>query len=287
MSALCVGSDECAVRYQYEFPPSLITCKANVSVIRLQCCVAMPNNTRVQVLWYWRSRADTIGGSTSAVRVDNSPSYMSMSSLCNREQCPSTADNLRFEIHRLEIEKFSSAFEGDYVCRASVFNESSGRTEQELQPAACIRLLLASEQSQECLVMGDQTVWRCADVEQSPEQCPQQLLPYPVTSSTVSFPAPPSITPTNAAAPSSIASPSVYHTETSSADVSLLFPVHTTTPSPEVSGTGGGIPYYFIALGILVLLAGAGIATISTLIILCYKRQRKGQNLKSLHSGKL
>ena len=123
-------ADDCEIRYQYRPPPEVLKCKANVDVTRLGCWVARPTtipvNTRVEVRWYWRSLTDANIGLNTAVQVENSPPYVYVNAPCNRmEICPTPSmDNLTVEINKLEIRDFDSTFEGDYLCRILVINET-------------------------------------------------------------------------------------------------------------------------------------------------------------------
>ncbi|CAI8053041.1 hypothetical protein GBAR_LOCUS29010, partial [Geodia barretti] len=69
-TAQLLGPEECGIGYQYRSPPEMLNCRANITVTRLNCWVAIPNVTppgaRVNVVWYWRSRDEAERGSNSA-----------------------------------------------------------------------------------------------------------------------------------------------------------------------------------------------------------------------------
>lgn len=187
--------------------------------------------------------------------------------------------SLTVAISQLEIESFGGAFEGDYVCRVVVINETSGEVEQELQPLACVRLLLEPNPIQNCGERGERPMWRCADIDHRTEQCPQQFSPYPVTSRVTQISSSISLRSTTSLHILSTIT-SVYSLIVPSASVSsavLFGPTTSTSYSPTT--TLPGVPkwpretvYTYVSLAVLTPIAVVGIAVITVTCMQYIKR---------------
>ena len=194
------------------------------------------------------------------------------------EICPTpSTDNLTVEINKLEIRDFGSAFEGDYLCRILVINETSGRVEQELQPSACVRLLLAQDQTQNCDTIGERIAWTCADTPQLKGECPQQVLLYPLTS------VPAQISPSTSFVRSTSASNVAFSAHSDS--ISPTAPITTVVPTSSQSGTpkvreSKTASSVYISVGAVILVLIAGVAI--TLFIVTGMQYRKHKKLRSL-----
>ena len=293
------GADECLIGYQYRSPPEGLNCRANITVTRLNCWVALPTvipaGTRVDVIWYWRSIDEAERGSNVAYQVSNSPPFQYVHTFCDREPiCPIHVENLTVNVNQLEISHFGATLQGDYTCRVMLTNQTTGVMDQAMQPSACARLQLVSDQAQNCEIVGIRSAWSCADTVQQLEECPQEFSFHPTTSV---------VTPTSSSHMSlwdtSTTSVHTLQTRTTTSIISsrgspTLQPsphlsYSTSYPSPTQSGTptdrqSASLSYIYISLGVSSLLLLAAIGTVISIILgVRSMRQRKVINLR--HGG--
>ena len=181
------GPEECEIGYQYRSLPEELNCRANITVTRLKCWVAIPTvipaGTRVNVVWYWRSVEQAQSGSNAAFQVTDSPPFQNVNTICDSQLvCPNDFENLTVTVNSLEISHFEAALQGDYACRVELTNQSTGMVEEVMQPSACTSLQLVPGQVQNCEIVGQKSMWSCADTVQQPGECPQEFSLHPTTS---------------------------------------------------------------------------------------------------------
>ena len=311
---ISAGPEECGIGYQYRSPPEMLNCRANITVTRLNCWVAIPNVTppgaRVNVVWYWRSLDEEERGSNSAFEVADSPPFKYVNTVCDRESiCPNDLENLTVNVSYLEISHFEAPLQGDYACRLVLINQTTGMVQQALQPSACTRLQLFPDQVVNCDIFGQHSTWTCADTIQQLGQCPQEFLFHPTTTSVVTH----TISTTS---PDQFKSPSyaLFHITS----LSMVFfastagsptvepsphtpystaytqpspsPPHSTTvpqssPSTPTEEQSNTLNYVYVVLGVAGLLILAAIAT-AVLIVLGIRCTRKKRAI-SLKNGRL
>ena len=280
-------ADECGIGYQYRSPPELMSCRPNVSITRLDCLVALPtppDNTRVDIRWYWRSLQDGEGGSSVAFEVENLPPFRYARVLCDRD-CPTPLNNLTVHVNQLGIRSFDSTLQGDYMCRVLVINETTGRVEQALQPSACTRLQIESNQAQNCHTMGHRDTWKCADTNQCLE-CPQEFSVQPVTSDEISssiFSEQLQSTYTIYATSTSLHTPTIsaYSTHPSTVTVTPT----SITPNIQDGQQDEIATYIYVPIVVLTLFLMAGIG-FALFVLLGLQKRKKGSSLRVLQKGK-
>ena len=287
-------AEECGIGYQYRPPPEMMNCRANITVTRMECLIALPTiipeDTRIDVVWYRRSIDEAQRGSDIALEVDNSPPFYYVHTVCNRQPvCPSHTSNLTVHISRLEISGFGPTLQGDYACRLVFVNQTTSVTEQAMQPSACVRLRLVPDQMQNCEILGQRSTWSCADTVHELAECPRQFLSRSTTSTSEVV-----VTPTFSAV--SILRSQKYTQESSTSTFSLSTtgsltsirplrstPSPTSHPSPTMDGTPVHSPliYIYIPLIVVSLLLLAAIGTAGSVILYIRRaRHKKSINLK-------
>ena len=297
VESFSAGAEECGMGYQYMSPPEVLNCRANITVTRLRCWIAIPSvipaGTSVNVLWYWRTLNEAERGSNAAFEITDSPPFKYVHTICNREEfCPSDQENLTVTLSQLEISHFEAALQGDYACRVVLTNQTTAVVQHAMPPSTCARVRLVHDLTQNCEILGQHQLWSCADTIQQPDECPREFLSHRSTSVVTSTTLTISLQSTAYTASIRIFESTVFLTSTRGSPTLSPLPYSsysrtTTYPSPTLSGTpteqkSSQLNFINVALGVGSILILAAIGTV-VLIILCIRitRRKKLINLKN------